>query len=397
MEARTPTLKRRNPRPRSRSVDGDLREHISSLGSLIEAEIYSRLRRPPTTRRATRRTIDDSSSQKTHSSTLSKSCSEVISRGKSHLQKTTTRLGKFDSVQSTLATLRSSRRVLFEPCSVASDVQISRWTDGGGLSAGKWVQCYLAVIGSSAGPRLLIFANSDADAVADQDFAFSAFVNCKRFESELREIHLIGSPGVPSLHFRISNELHARYFACHCITFAHTCGCCDYLRCSDYAGHLKHQLLSARRTPRVGWGRLPKLSTPDVGKVHNAISRKLRRQQIHGGGSLLTWATRTVKQLVTNQQVRLLDIHGIRSRGYPQVDLAELWECSGSQGLAQSPCRQLAVELSEYCAEFAQKMYRECGCEQEVGEASELNCWLAQMQLHEVRAVVYSWWCMILH
>ena len=93
---------------------------------------------------------------------------------------------------------------------------------------------------------------------------------------------------------------------------------------------------------------------------------------MHGGESLLNWATRTVKQLVANQQ----------------VDLAELWEHSGTQGLA--PCRQTAVEVSEYCAEFAQKMYRECGCEQEMGEASELNCWLAQMQLHEVRRVVHN-------
>ena len=122
---------------------------------------------------------------------------------------------------------------------------------------------------------------------------------------------------------------------------------------------------------------------------------------MHGGESLLTWATRTVKQLVSNQQVRQLPFVLTRlpdsvfrelTHCHTQVDLAELWEQSGSHGLAQSPCRHLAVELSEYCAEFAQKMYRECGCDQEVGEASELNCWLAQMQLHEVRAVVYSWW-----
>merc|ERR1712166_477583 len=322
----------RSPRSRSRSVDAGPPEHISVLSSRIEDEIYSRLRMqnstsppPPCNNRSIKRRSADVPLSQTHGTKLQKSCSEVLTRG------------RYDPPlsSSTLATLRASRRVLFEPSSVASDILVSRSTCGG-----KWELCYLAVVGSSTGPRLLLFASSKEDATAEQDFPFRNFVNCKRFSSELSEIHLIGSAGVASVQFRVSNELMA----------------------SEYAAHLKHQLLL----------RLPKLSTPDVGKVHNAISRKLRRQQMHGGESLLTWATRTVKQLVSNQQ----------------VDLAELWEQSGSHGLAQSPCRRLAVELSEYCAEFAQKMYRECGCDQEVGEASELNCWLAQMQLHELRCAV---------
>merc|ERR1712166_1397605 len=322
----------RSPRSRSRSVDAGPPEHMSVLSSQIEDEIYSRLRMqnstsppPPCNNRSIKRRSADVPLSQTHGTKLQKSCSEVLTRGRSHPPLSS----------STLATLRASRRVLFEPSSVASDILISRSTCGG-----KWELCYLAVVGSSTGPRLLLFASSKEDATAEQDFPFRNFVNCKRFSSELSEIHLIGSAGVASVQFQVSNELMA----------------------SEYAAHLKHQLLL----------RLPKLSTPDVGKVHNAISRKLRRQQMHGGESLLTWATRTVKQLVSNQQ----------------VDLAELLEQSGSHGLAQSPCRHLAVELSEYCAEFAQKMYRECGCEQEVGEASELDCWLAQMQLHELRCAI---------
>ena len=204
------TLKRRKPRPRSRSVDASPPEHLSALSSRIEDEIYSRLRRqnsastpPPCNNRSIKRRSTDVPLGHTHGIKLQKSRSEVL-----------THCHPPPLSSSTLAALRASRRVLFEPSSVASDILISRWTDGSSLFEGKWELCYLAVVGSSKGARLLIFASSEEDSTAEQEFPFRNFVNCKRFSSEQTEFHLIGSASVPSMQFRVSNELMARWVAC---------------------------------------------------------------------------------------------------------------------------------------------------------------------------------------